>query len=105
MSEATEPPRWVCSSARPSIRRAYSAGRAGDEVLQIRQEAGVDRVRQRVLAVEQRGAGGLDAVAGGPAEADRDDLVVGAVADRDREAVEAGEVELEAVHLRHEPRQ
>ena len=77
----------------------------GDERLKLRHEARVDRVRQRVLAVEDARAGRLEQRPRLAAEVDRDDVVVGAVADRDRVAVEVREVELEAVHPRHEARE
>jgi hypothetical protein len=76
-----------------------------DEVAQLGQESGVDRVRKRVFAVEQVGAGRLEALARLPAELHRDDLVVGAVADRDRIALEPSERQVEALDLRHEARQ
>src|SRR5918995_6445802 len=102
MSEATEPPRWVCSSARPSsnIEPTLPLDRTGDEGLQLGDEPGVDRVRQRVLAVEHARARGLQERSRLPAELDGDDVVVGAVADRGGVAVEARQVQVEALDPR-----
>ena len=75
---------------------------ARDERAELGEEAGVDRVGEGVLAEEQARAGRLHASAGLPPELDGDHGVVGAVPDREREAGEIREVELEAVDAGHE---
>ena len=79
-----------------------SGERAGDEGAQVGQEAGVDRVGEGILAVEDARPARLEAPLGLAAELDGDHGVVRAVADRDREAAEVRDVELEAVNRRHE---
>ena len=77
-----------CTSSRARRSRGARAGSAGRSCA-----AGI-------LAVEHVGAGLLDALPGLTAVLHRDDVVVGAVADRDRVPVEAGDVQLEALRRR-----
>lgn len=79
-----------------------SGERAGHEGAQVGQEAGVDRVGEGVLAVEDARPARLEAPLGLAAELDGDHGVVRAVADRDRVALEAREVELEPLDARQE---
>ena len=65
----------------------------------------LDRVADRRFGVGDVRPGGRQSVTGGAAVVDRDHRVERAVGDRHREPVEAGEIELEPVHGRHESRQ
>ncbi len=117
MSEATEPPRCVCSSARPSTGRAMarnstraeataaygmaawtnacSSGRTRGSIVC---GTGVSRQRRSAPACTH-------ALGCRPTELDRDDGVVGAVCHGDRVAAETCQIELEALRLGHEARQ
>ena len=66
--------------------QALAGTRSADPAAQLRQVAGVDRVRHRRLAVGHVGAGGREPVARVAPEVDGDDRVVDAVADRHRQA-------------------
>jgi MFS family permease len=79
-----------------------SGERAGHEGAELGQEAGVDRVGEGVLAVEDVRPARLEAPLGLAAELDGDHRVMGPVPDRGRVALEAREVEVEAIDARHE---
>ena len=103
MSEATEPPRWVWSSASPSVERrgaAHGVARSTTSRSSGRKPGSI------VCGSGTHGRAGRRRPPGRTAAPDgrtaRDDVVVGAVADRDRMPVEAGDVQLEAFHDGHE---
>src|SRR5512132_2977160 len=77
--------------------------RLREPLTQPDQEAGVDRMPERILAVEDRCARVLQELARLSAELDRNDGIERSVADRDRRS--GAELELEALDCRDEARE